>query len=260
MKRICLLVLAVLSLHAAESRSSESGPGVRHAVKSETEIFTMDRIYRSMFGPADIDRLTLLQTDEPELLWITAVRSDIVGADGETPESTEYFYHSVLARHGKPPASRLRQLRQLGLSVQNRKIFTLVQGLNEIRFPQGFGIPVFSNDQFDIIAMVMNPAEREEPVRVGVDSRVEYVRASELDRKMKPLFLVPLIVKVPLEGVDTDHSTHQHGGDETCLATDPESEAVRSVEGSTPIRNASAKHSPRQLVGDVEALHADGLA
>ncbi len=208
MKRTCLLVLVALSLHAAESRSSESGPGASHAVESETEIFTMDRIYRSMFGPSDIDRLTLLQTDEPELLWITAIRSDMVGADGETPESAEYFCHSVLARHGRPTSSRLRQLRQLGLTVQDRKLFTLVQGLNEIRFPQGFGIPVFSNDQFDIIAMVMNPAEREEPVRVGVDSRVEYVRASELDQKMKPLFLVPLIVKVPLEGADTDHSTH----------------------------------------------------
>ena len=208
MKRTCLLVLAVmLSLHAAESRSSESGTG-SHAVKSETEIFSMDRIYRSMFGPASTNRVTLLQTDEPEMLWITAVRSDIVGADGETPDSAEYFCHSVLARHGKPHSSRLRQLRQLGLSVQNRKIFTLVQGLNEIRFPQGFGIPVFSNDQFDVIAMVMNPTEREEPVRVGVDSRIEYVLASELDQEMKPLFLAPLIVKVPLEGADTDHSTH----------------------------------------------------
>jgi len=244
MKRSYLLVLAVmLSLHAAESRSGESGTGASHAVESESEIFTMDRIYRSMFGPADTDRVTLLQTDEPEVLWITAVRSDIVGADGETPESAEYFCHSVLARHGKPQPDRLRQLQQLGLSVQNRKMFTLVQGLNEIRFPQGFGIPVFSNDQFDIVAMVMNPSEPEEPVRVGIDSRIEYVRASELDREIKPLFLVPLVLMVPLEGADADHSTHQHGGDETCLAADSASPTARSVEGSVPISHVSTTHS-----------------
>jgi hypothetical protein len=164
----------------------------------------------------------------------TAIRSDIVGADGETRESVEYFCHSVLARRGRPQPKRLRQLRQMGLSVQDRKLFTLVQGLNEIRFPNGFGIPVFSNDQFDIIAMAMNPAEREEAVHVGVDSRIEYLRASELDQEMKPLFILPLVVEVPIEGADADHSTHHHGGDNTCMETNSELPAVRSVEGSMP--------------------------
>ena len=244
MKRDCLLVLVVmLSLQASASRSGESGSGAGHAVESATEIFTMQRIYPSMFGPTDTDRVTLLQTDEPEVLWITAVRSDIVGADGETPESAEYFCHSVLARHGKAPPERVRQLRKLGLSVQDRKMFTLVQGLNEIRFPRGFGIPVFSNDQFDVLAMAMNPKEREQPVHVGVDSRIEYLRASELDQEMKPLFLVPLVLMVPRETASADHSTHHHGGDDTCLDTDSAEHVVTSVEGSVPESHESATHT-----------------
>jgi hypothetical protein len=180
-----------------------------------------------MFGPKDSDRLTLLPGEQPEVLWITAIRADIVGADGETPESAEYFCHSVLIRRDRRPLERLRKLE---LSVQSPKMFTLVQGLNEIRFPQGFGMPVFSDDQLENVAMVMNPVEREAPVRVGVDSRIEYVRASELEQVMKPLFVVPLVAKVPLEAADVDHNDHQHGGDETCLAHDPETQVARSVD------------------------------
>jgi hypothetical protein len=227
----------MLSLHAAETSSSESGTG-SDSVESGTKIFTMDRIYKSMFGPAEINTVTLLETEEPEVLWITAIRSDTVGADGETPESPEYFCHSVLARRGK---SQVERMRQLGLSVRNLKLFTLVQGLNEIRFPQGFGIPAFSNEQFDIIAMVMNPAEPEEPVHVGIDSRVEYIRASKLDQEMAPLFIVPLVLKVPVEGPDTDHSTHQHGGDETCLADDSDSVIVTSVEEPISVNQSGLK-------------------
>ena len=174
-----------------------------------------------------------LQTDELELLWITAVRSDMVGADGETPASAEYFCHTSIGHHGEPHPDRIRRLRQLGIRNQNRKLFTLVQGLNEIRFPQGFGIPVFSDDQFYIGAMAMNPSEPERPVRVGIDSRIEYVRASELDQEMKPLFLVPLVLRASLEGADAARRKHPHGGDETCLDADSAAPGVRSVDQST---------------------------
>jgi hypothetical protein len=218
------------------------GPEGNPKAHTESEIFEMDRVYKSMFGPHDTDDLTLLSTARPEILWITAINADIVGADGETPESSEYFCHSVLGNLSTHEARRTRFLGpRLGRS---NKMFTLVQGLTEVRFPEGYAMPVLSSDRLVSHVMVMNPSEREQPVRVGVDSDVEYVRDSDLERPMKPLFVLPLVTKVPLEGEDADHLSHQHGGELTCLAADEHVETAapvnRTQEIGTPVTRSKS--------------------
>ncbi|MEE9255178.1 MAG: hypothetical protein V3U43_09595, partial [Pseudomonadales bacterium] len=73
-------------------------------------------------------------------------------------------------------------------------------------------------------------SERNEPIHVGVDSRIEYVRDAELDQSMKPLFLLALVTKVPLEGQDADHASHEHGGEHSCLSADADSTTAQSVD------------------------------
>jgi hypothetical protein len=188
----------------------------------------MDKVYKSMFGPHDTDRLTLLSTEVPEVLWVTAIHAEIVGADGESPESPEYFCHSVLVNLHAQPGNRNKLLGpRLGRSG---KMFTLVQGLTEVRFPEGFGMPVLSNDQLASHVMVMNPTERSYSVHVGVDSNIEYVRDADLDQPMKPLFLFPFVTNVPVEGEVIDHTSHQHGGGETCLPDDADTTTATSVD------------------------------
>jgi hypothetical protein len=226
-----LLLLGLLCPIPPEPASAEAETEAARSVDTESAIFTMDRVYPSMFGPKDTDRLELLKTPKPEVLWITAIKAEMVAADGETPESPEYFCHSVLTRVSPRPVSFLKRL---GLSVQNPKMFTLVQGLAEIRFPDGYGMPVLSNDRFHSTVMVMNPMDREEPVHVGVDSRIEFLRQSELDREMKPLFLVPLVTKVPVEGSHDQHDDHPpHPDGESCLDADAHTTAARSVDRTT---------------------------
>jgi hypothetical protein len=180
-----------------------------------------------MFGPMDRDEVTLLSTEEPEVLWITGIRVEIVGADGESTESPEFFCHSVFLNTQSQPRNRERILGpRLG---RGKKLFTLVQGLTDVRFPEGFGMPVLSNDLFESQVMVMNPSERDEAIHVGVDSRIDFIRDSELDQKMKPLFVLPLVTKVPVEGQGADHASHEHGG-ESCLSSDADATAATSVD------------------------------
>ena len=248
MKKTGLLILVAL-LCSPAAASAGSDPETSNTYESASKIFTMNQVFRSMFGPKDIDRFMLSNTSAPEVLWITAIRADMVAADGETPESPEYFCHSVLTRvnNGRP----IERLKGLGLSTQRTKLFTLFQGHDEIRFPKGFGMPVFSNDRFSHNVMVMNPTERDEPVHVGVDSRIEYFRESELSRAMKPLFLVPLVTMVPVEGDHADHTTHQHGdgGDETCLEGDIDSTAAKRVDDTDYANSVSANESGVEETG-----------
>ncbi len=243
-----ILSIAIVAIAFTASGCGSSEP---LSVASETKIFTLDRVYKSMFGPRDRDRLKLLETPEPEVLWVTAISSAMVGRDGETPQSPEFFCHGAFSRLNSPEQTAARQAllgRRLGRA---RKMFTLVQGLLEIRFPEGFGMPVLSNDEFVLTAMAMNPIERPEPVQVGVDSRIEFVRESDAAGEMKPLYLVPLITKVPVLD-NRPHDSHglihedatghaltagetpeHHGDGETCLSHDGDTEVARSVDRSS---------------------------
>ena len=235
-KTLVFGVIASLFMVAADGP-----PAANQTTRTESQIFVMDQVYKSMFGPNDTDQMTLLSTAVPEVLWVTAIEAKIVGGDGETPESPEYFCHSVFANLNSQPTYQRKVLKRRRPGLAS-KLFTLVQGVTEIRFPDGYGMPVLSNDQFASHVMVMNPTERDHPVEVGVDSEIEFVRSSDLRRKMKPLVLLPLVTKVPVEDEHVDHSAHQHGGDQTCLATD-EDVAVsvdRAQETGSPVTVSKA--------------------
>ena len=58
-----------------------------------SKTFEVDRIYRSMDGPYETKNIVLLESDEPELLWIKSIRSEMVSADGSTPMSGEFMCH-----------------------------------------------------------------------------------------------------------------------------------------------------------------------
>jgi hypothetical protein len=209
--------------HAAEQQSVK-----RHFVGTQSEIFSMDKVHKSMFGPSDRDLVTLRTSDEPEILWVTAITANVVGPDGESPESSEYFCHSALARIRTQRPARAKLLgRWVG---HTRKMFTLVQGHTEIRFPDGFGMPVLSNDEFASSVMVMNPLEREATIRVGVDSRIEYVREADARGSIRPLFLVPFVVRVPLQDGSSPHASHAESDAESCLSHDSDDNFAVSVD------------------------------
>lgn len=56
--------------------------------------FTVDRVYRSMLGPFKTSELTLADSDNQELIWITGFKSVVVAEDGENHFSHEFMCHS----------------------------------------------------------------------------------------------------------------------------------------------------------------------
>jgi len=234
------LSIATLAL-AVVSTADERGDSIGDSVEFKTKIFTMSEVYKSMFGPEDNERLGLTgaKGERPEIVWITGIRAEMVGADGETPESPEYFCHSNFSMATSQPANR--KLIFGDHFRQTRKLFTLVQGQAEIRFPTGYGLPVLSNDRFDSHVMVMNPTEREKPVRVGVESRLDFVRDSELEHSMRPLYKIPFVVKVRVDS--PEGVPFQHEGKESCAEGNHPVETVTSVDRSSVNRRSSVSEN-----------------
>lgn len=151
--------------------------------------YELDRIYESMQGPSGPQRgVQLLDTPEPELVWITGVRSEVVGLDGKTAKSPEFFCHANLTLDEVRSDPVAHNDLFDSTTHLDWRLFTLVPGRMEVFLPPGFGIPVLSSERFDYFTMSlnMNVTDRTETVRVKTS--IELVRDRLADRWMTPVF------------------------------------------------------------------------
>ena len=149
-------------------------------------VYLIDRKYRSMEGPSSMQRITLGDKNKPELLWITGIRTEMVGEDGTTPQLAELMchvnvdldttFHQALFDIRRPVGSR---------------VITLSQGMLSAKLPPGFGFPIASNEPLLLFTQVLN-LNIENPGNMKVRHRVtiDYVRDRDLAAPMNALFNV----------------------------------------------------------------------
>jgi len=61
-----------------------------------SSVYHINKIYKSMEGPSSIEKITLMNSDPPELIWITGYRTVVVDGDGKTPVDQQYMCHNNL--------------------------------------------------------------------------------------------------------------------------------------------------------------------
>ena len=175
----------ILPALMAATMASATMPAQTYRVLSQT--YVIDKKYRSMEGPASMQRIMLgVPAKPPELLWITGVRTEMVDEDGTTPQLPELMchvnvdldptFHQALFDIKRPVGSRL---------------ITLSQGMLSAKVPPGFGFPIASNEPLLLFTQVLN-LNIEKPNNMKVRHRVtiDYVRDRDLAAPMRPLFNV----------------------------------------------------------------------
>lgn len=215
----CLAAL----IPAGGARAALDGPARRPEpwLRSATflsQVYTVDRKYRSMMGPSSTmevfpDGTPAGAVEEPRLLWIVGYEAVVVGADGETPESQEFMCHSNL------DLDMERHRKYFGLSPKaSDRLFTLSQGQQRIRFPDGFGIPLRSDEPLRLTTQVLNNNVEGASLRLRHKVTILYIRDSEAPWPMKALYQVSANGLVLLEGkdgyydvADADPAVHGEG-------------------------------------------------
>lgn len=190
MTRTLLAIIAILTTAVALAAPGEQS---RQYI---SPVYTIDRIYHSMEGPSSMERIYLGDPNgTPELLWVTGIRTEMVDADGKSPQLPELMCHVNVdldpARH-----QALFGLRRATAS----RLMTLSQGMLAAKVPAGFGFPLASNEPLLLFTQVLN-LNIEHPSNIKVRHRVtiDYVRASEAASPIKPLFNVGASGMVQLE-------------------------------------------------------------
>lgn len=149
-----------------------------------SNVYTIDRKYRSMEGPASVQTIYLGDRKNPELLWITGIRTEMVAEDGTTPQLPELMCHVNVDLD----ANRHQALFDISHPVAAR-LMTLSQGMLGSKLPAGFGFPIASNEPLLLFTQVLN-LNIEHPNNLKVRHRVtfDYVRDADLKTPMQPLF------------------------------------------------------------------------
>ena len=171
--QVPLILLGVsLGCHRASIRAMTPSP--LHTKEFLSEVYVIDRKYEAMEAPRRHQPVKLLDSEPPELLWITGAQMEVVGPDGTSPQSTEFLCHS-----------------HLGRNIQERgsyePLLTFLQGGLITKFPAGFGLPVLSNESLSTLDVVMNLTS-DAPVRLRYKWQFEFLRDQEFQAPMKPLF------------------------------------------------------------------------
>lgn len=188
-----LLMLAGGALAGAEP-PPPAPPTRRLEVLSQP--YTIDRIYKSMAGPVSQQMVELAPKNPPQLLWLTAYRVKVVGADGTSPVSQEFMCHNNL------DYQTVAHNQLFGGRALSSRIFTLSQGQFTVELPEGFGVPVMSNEPLFLSTQVLNHNRKDINIQVRHKVSIDFVLDKELKAPLKPLFPATGFIVALLEGKD----------------------------------------------------------
>jgi hypothetical protein len=181
MKRLLVAAIAILAATSALAAPAEQSK------QFLSPVYNIDKIYHSMEGPSSVERIYLGDPNAPaELLWVTGIRTEMVDADGTTPQLPELMCHvNVDLDQAKHQA--LFALRRATAS----RLMTLSQGMLAAKVPAGFGFPLASNEPLLLFTQVLN-LNIQHPQNIKVRHRVtiDFVRARDVATPIKPLFNV----------------------------------------------------------------------
>src|SRR5215207_9079940 len=208
-----LTSLAAVALLAACAERTPKPAAVESQVVY-SDAFTIDTTWASMQGPYRVMKIQLTDSTSHELVWVTGYEAAIVDADTREAKSTEFMCHSNvdldMARH--------RQI--FGWSkYPSRRLFTLSEGQTNVQLPEGFGIPLRSDEPLSVTAQVLNHNYRGPAIRVRQRVTVRYIRDRALAHSLTPLYQRGVNTLVRLGGPDgafnteiDEHAEHAHGG------------------------------------------------
>src|SRR5687768_7952114 len=165
-----------------------------------SDTLRIDTTYHSMEGPYHRVSFTIDPAAESEIVWVTAMSADVVTPD-LTPLPVEFFCHANLDYDAQAHRRLFKTDR-----ITSARLFTLSQGAEVMRFPEGFGIPIRTDEPLFLTTQVLSNNGIDAPKDVRVRIRVHYVRSGE--RPMKPLFLTAAMGAVSTDGHKGHYGMH----------------------------------------------------
>ena len=188
-----LLVTGVKNSEEIKQRITPKTPV--HSVSLLSGTYVMDGIFNSMQGPSSrLKGVSLLPNKAPELAWVRSIKSTIVEPDGNTPSSQEFFCHANFELDVLESSPSKHNAIFDNTTNMNWRLFTLIAGRQQIKFPKGFGVPMLSNEPLDFFTMSLNQNVPDRTVKARVKANINFLLDEQLKKPQKALFRRALYV------------------------------------------------------------------
>ncbi len=176
-----------------QSTSGESVNKIHYLNYYSQELF-IDTIYRSMQGPYEIKKVSINEKGE-DIVWITSYASKLVNSRTKAYVEDRFMCHNNF--NYKDTSSIPWKLKTSG---GNSRIFTLSEGQTKIELPEGFGIPVPANQNFEMVSQVLNHLEKDIDLKLNHEVEIGYIKESERRNKITPLYQQSIFVTKQIAG------------------------------------------------------------
>lgn len=112
----------------------------------------VDDIYESMDGPQSLINVNM-NPDSEQLRWITGFRTEVI-REGEQQHNNDFLCHTNVDYYDAIHFRNLNIPRRM--KKRYPRLTTLSNGINEIKFPEGFGFPIPHDEQFIVASRTLN--------------------------------------------------------------------------------------------------------
>ncbi len=192
-------------------------------ISLESPDLLVDNIYQSMDGPQAILNLDLNPEDN-DLKWITGFKAEVY-REGTTEHNNDFLCHTNIDFFNGVHYKNLKLPKRI--NSQYPRLGTLSNGINELKFPEGFGFPVAGKDAFIIASRTLN--HNIEGAFFKVKHKIEFT-TENAEVHLKPLVPKALVL---LQDFDRDNPDNPEPSDDPnlCLPLDLKNHSFPNEDG-----------------------------
>jgi|SRR5690606_37558883 len=158
-----------------------------------TPTLVIDNVYKSMEGP-NVMRPFQIDATKSELVWLTSFETQAISTNEVDQLSNDYVCHTNIDFYDGEHFSRWQLDHRIGL--QYPRLTSMSNGIESYTFPEGFGFPVFSNENLFLSTQILNHNIKTEPFSIKHKVTLGFTPHT---KEMKPLMSKTVFVMLPYD-------------------------------------------------------------
>ncbi|MFC0605568.1 hypothetical protein [Winogradskyella pulchriflava] len=191
-----------------------------------TPTLVVDQIYKSMEGPK-VMRAFQIESQNDDLLWLTSFETKAISTNEVDVLSNDYVCHTNIDFYDGEHYSRWDLQERIGSDYP--RLTSMSNGIEKYKFPEGYGFPVFGNENLFLSTQTLNHNIKSESFSVKHQVSLGY---QPHHKNMKPLqsktvfIMLPYDTKNPFQG-PTENNPNM------CLPVETGNHSYQNSEGES---------------------------
>ncbi|MDU8885405.1 hypothetical protein RXV94_04475 [Yeosuana sp. MJ-SS3] len=153
----------------------------------------VDGIYKSMEGPKAQGTFQI-DSNKEDLVWLTSFETLPISSNEKDTLSTGFMCHSNIDFFGNDHLLKWNLNSRIG--EQYPRLTTMSNGIEKYKLPEGFGVPIFTNENLILTTQTLNHNIKNEIINVKHRLNIGYKNQTN---KLKPLMSKTVFIMLPYD-------------------------------------------------------------